>query len=193
MAEKRDLSKAVEIYHALEVCCSEAMEAAPKRNDTKFADKLSFRTERKTGDPPYTKRELKDLFDNHVVPILDEICFIDLVRVFEQVVFDLVDNASGRIRSVVKKSKEKYPFHLCSEKFVKSPTNRDISNLGHVHDILEGKISPDLHKKLGQIVDYRNWLTHGNRFKGKKPVSPGSLPEVLDILEEVLTKIRPVS
>jgi hypothetical protein len=193
----RDLKDALEVYYLLEVCCSDGMNSV-NMNPKKFACKLAEKAGKTHGDPDYTRTSLKNLFDK-ATPTLYEVCFIDLVRVFEQIVFDLIDTASGQIRRAIKSaSKEKYPFYLCAENFVKvvvKDGEGDIANLGELQKILEGKISPDLHKKLTNIVKYRNWLAHGKRFKDKKgpPPHPGRIPQVLEILEEVLTKIRPGS
>jgi hypothetical protein len=189
--KQRDLKETLEIYNVLKACCSEVMEWV-KRDPAKFASKLAQKTSRAPGDPSYSKKSLAELFDNTVTPTLDEVCFIDLVRVFERIVFDLVDNASGQIRRVIEKgSKEKYPFHLYADKFVKVKET-DIGNLGDVQKILQGRIDRDLENKLTNIVKYRNWLAHGKRF-ADKPSWPGTIAEVLEILEEVLTKIRPFS
>ncbi|MGO9569833.1 MAG: hypothetical protein ACLP5H_20055 [Desulfomonilaceae bacterium] len=197
MKKTRDLKEVLEIYYVLEVCCSDGMNSV-KTNHRKLAAKLAEKAGKTYGDPEYTRESLKDLFDK-AAPTLYEVCFLDLVRVFEQIVFDLIDTASGEIRRAIKRSrKEKYPFYLCAENFVKIVRVReggDISNLRDVEKILEGAISPDLQKKLANIVKYRNWLAHGKRFKDEKdqPPFPGEIPQVLEILEEVLARIRPAS
>ncbi len=194
----RDLQEALEVYHILCVCCSEGMEAI-KRDPGKFARKVAEKTGKAFGEARYTRKSLQDFFDQSITPMLNEMCFIDLVRVFEQIVFEFVDNASGAIKSAIKKgSKEKYPFYLYAEKFVKG-SERDIHNLGDVQKILEDRESgdrnpSDLQKKLTNIVKYRNWLAHGNRFKKEgEPSQPGDLLEIQEILQEVLAQIRPAS
>ncbi|MEW6350351.1 MAG: hypothetical protein AB1646_14890 [Thermodesulfobacteriota bacterium] len=129
-----------------------------------------------------------------MTPAPEELCFIDLVRVFEGIVFDLVDNASGEIKKTIRASKGKYPFSPSAEKFVKSSEGRDISNLGHIQEILEGRLSRNLSEKLAAIVKYRNWLAHGNRFKDTNAQAslPGDRHQVLAILKDVLAGIRPI-
>lgn len=187
----RELHEALEIYHILRACCIEAMESI-KRDPGKFARKVAEKTGKTAGAAGYSRESFQHFFDKSLAPILDEVCFIDLVRVFEKTVFEFVNNASGEIKSAIKKgSKEKYPFYLCADKFVKV-SEQDIHNLGDVQKILEDKISPDLHKELTNIVKYRNWLAHGNRFKKEgEPNLPGDLREIHEILEEVLAEIRP--
>ncbi|MFA6223026.1 MAG: hypothetical protein WC647_12000 [Desulfomonilaceae bacterium] len=193
--DSRELEDTLEIYRALRVCCTEAMELAKRNAWKNLAKKLEATSKKTHGDAPYSKRDLENLFDNHVMPILDEVCFIDLVRVFERIVFELVDNASGEIKKTIKGSKANYPFYLCAEKFVKSSTERDIRNLGDIQEILKGGVSNSLYDDLGKIVKYRNWLAHGNRFKDKKDQAarPGEMDWVLDIFKEILTRIRPIT
>lgn len=142
--ESRKLEKVLEIYQVLKLSCEDPRESLKRNTWRNFAEKLAEKTGRTVGDAPYSKKDLEDLFDNGVTPILYEISFLDLVRVFERIVFSLVDNASGKIGKIIKQSKETYPFRLCAAKFVKSSTNRDISNLGHIQEILQGHLSPDL-------------------------------------------------
>ena len=80
---------------------------------------------------PVTARKIsRILFDNEVTPILYEMCFLDLIRVFERIVFEFVDNATGEIEKIINKSKEIYAFSSCAAKFVKSSTNRDSKQPG---------------------------------------------------------------
>lgn len=195
--ESRKLEKVLEIYQVLKLSCEDPRESLKRNTWRNFAEKLAEKTGRTVGDAPYSKKDLEDLFDNGVTPILYEISFLDLVRVFERIVFSLVDNASGKIGKIIKQSKETYPFRLCAAKFVKSSTNRDISNLGHIQEILQGHLSPDLDKKLDKIVKYRNWLAHGNRFKYEdekyQPTPPGGIEEIAETLKEILSRIQPTS
>lgn len=43
---------------------------------------------RTVGDAPYSKKDLEDLLDKGLTPILYEISFLDLVGVFENIVID---------------------------------------------------------------------------------------------------------
>jgi len=195
--EHRKLEKVLEIYQALKLSCEDPRKSLERSTWQNFADKLEKKTGKTVGDPHYSKRDLEDLFDNWVTPVLYEISFLDLVRVFEHIVFDLVDNASGKIAKIIRESKETYPFSSCAPKFVKSSTKRDLSNLGHIQEILEGHLSPDLEKKLDKVVKYRNWLAHGNRFKYEdkkdQPTPPGEIEEIAETLNEILSRIRPTS
>lgn len=195
--EHRRLDEVLEIYQALKLSCEVPRDSLKRGSWRKFADKLSEMTGKRLGDTPYSKKRFEDLFDNGVTPILYELSFLDLVRVFERIAFDLVDNASGSIKKILKESKKTYPFHLCAEKFVKSLTERDISNLGHIQTILEGHLSSDLNSRLDKIVKYRNWLAHGNRFifgdKKDRPAPPGEIEEVAETLNEILNRIRPTT
>jgi len=195
--ERRELEKVLEIYQTLKLSCEAPRESLRRSTWRNFAEKLAIKTGKAVGDAPYGKKELEDLFDNGVTPILYETSFLDLIRVFEHIVFNLVDNASGKIGKIIKESDETYPFRSCAAKFVKSSTKRDISNLGHIQEILEGHLSPDLDKKLDKIVKFRNWLAHGNRFKYEdekdQRTPPGEIEEIADTLKEILSRIRPSS
>lgn len=195
--ERRKLEKVLEIYQALKLSCEDPRESLKRGTWRNFADKLAKKTGRTAGDAPYGKKDLEDLFDHGVTPILYEISFLDLVRVFEHIVFDLVDNASGKIEKIIRETKATYPFRSCAAKFVKSSARRDISNLGHIQEILEGHLPADLDEKLDRIVKYRNWLAHGNRFnyddKKDVPAPPGEIEEIVETLKEILSRIRPTS
>jgi hypothetical protein len=86
---------------------------------------------------------------------------------------------------------------LCAAKFVKSSTKRDISNPGHIREILDGHLSPDPDRRLDKIVKYGNWPAHGNRFKYEdrkdQPEPPGDIEEIAETLNEILSRIRPTA
>jgi hypothetical protein len=192
VVKRRDLKDALELYSTLQLGCTKAA-AAAECNPGKFAQEYAANIGRTTGDRgSFTREFFQDLFDKTVAPILYEICFLDLVRVFEDVVFRLAGNACGKIRGIVAQAKtERYPFKRYAENFVKAASGDiadDVHNLGDVKAILKGKLSDDLYQDLSKIVDYRNWLAHGNRFT-KKPGWPGELSDVAETLERILTQI----
>ena len=197
VSDRRELEDAMIVYHALTLCCTRTMGSV--KNSGAWSDFGKELAKRMAKDRPYDKAFLEDLFDNRVTKVLEEICFIDLVRIFERIIFDSLDNASGEIKAVVKASRGRYPFYASADRFVKSSNipdeerhkgkHADMTTLGHVQEILTD-ISPELSK----IVKYRNFLAHGNRFKNRidRASSPGELHQILEILEEALGKIRPL-
>ena len=177
----------LEIYQALKLSYDDPRESIKRNSWRNFAEKLENKTGKATGDAPYTKEDFELLFDDGVSPILYEMAFLDLVRVFEHIVFNLLDNASGKIGVDREGIQEVYPFRFCAAKFVKSSTRRDINNLGHVQEILEGHLSFDLYNRLDNIVKYRNWLAHGNRFKYESEKERPATCEIEQVAE-YLTK-----
>lgn len=186
--KSRDLRQALEIYFILQVCCDQARESI-SRNSTTVAEQFSELMSGWPGQPRYTNEDVDNLLATVVMPILDEICFVDLVRAFEQIIFRLVDNASGEIKAAIKRgSKSEYPFRFVADRFIKQKQD-DVRNLGDVEKILKDKIHSDLQDKLTWIIKYRNWLAHGNRFS-ERLYCPGEIAEVVEILERVLEEIK---
>ncbi len=120
---------------------------------------------------------------------------------FESMVYKLIGAASGNIKSILKDpksakaaNKAKFPFQAFADKFVKErnediPNLGDLRNLGDVKGILKGRLHDSLYDELDAVITYRNWLAHGDRFS-KRPGHPGDLPDVVKILQDVLSEIK---
>jgi len=200
MQPARNLDDTLKIYRALVLCCEETMESV-NRAPVPFSRKFSEATETASQPTKDLRDFFRDFFDNRVTPRLREICFLDVVRTFEFMVFELVGHASGNIRKIVNDStstrhtkKPGFPFQVCASRFVKVKGEDvlnpgDIRALGDVKEILKGKIRQDLYDSLDGIVTYRNWLAHGGR-SSKRPAYPGDVPDVVKVLKDVLTEIR---
>ena len=82
----KKLDDAFEIYRTLELCCREAMDSVMRNPDPfsrKFAEATGTTGQRK-GD---LRSFSQDFFTNQVTPTLLEICFLDVVRTFEFMVY----------------------------------------------------------------------------------------------------------
>lgn len=200
MSPERNLNDALEIYHALILCCDEAMDSV-RRDPGPFSRKFAEAT--KTTGP--LKGDLRDFFekffDKRVTSTLYEVCFLDTVRIFEFMLFEMVKEASGNIKDIVNDpesakavKRAKFPFQSYADKFVKERREDihnagDLRNLGDVKEILKGRLRQQLYVELDAIVTYRNWLAHGNRFS-ERPPHPGSLQDVVKVLYDILTEIK---
>jgi hypothetical protein len=172
-----------------------------RRNPGPFSRKFADAT----GTTGQCKGDLRsffeDLFANRVTRALLEICFLDVVRTFESMVFELIRDASGNIKSILTDprsakagNKARFPFQSYADKFVKERGEDirnpgDLRNLGDVKEILKGRLHGELYDELDAIVTYRNWLAHGNRFS-ERPRHPGNLQDVVKVLGDILTEIK---
>jgi len=199
MLPAKNLDDALKTYRTLVLCCEEAMEAV-KRDPGPFSRKFSLATETTSQRTKDIRNFFKDFFGQKVTPALEQVCFLDVVRTFESMVFELVGDASGNIKRIVNDSARAkagkritFPFQSSADRFVKIKGEDvqnpgDIRYLSDVKDILNGKIPHELYDSLDAIIRYRNWLAHGNR-SSERPEYPGDLPHVVKILNDVLREI----
>lgn len=152
-------------------------------NSPNFADMISF---------PFPGKKVRDR-KKYIASYFDELqksvfeySFLEMVAVFENIVFSKIDNASGEIRQVVKNGYAKAPFRENAVSFVKN--KEDVYNLSGLKKLVEGKISQELSDELSEILEHRNYLAHGKRGIGKK--STLTIEEVYEILEKVLRVIN---
>lgn len=200
MSPARNLDDALDLYRALLLCSEEAMHSI-RRDPGPFSRKFA---EVATTIGPVGKDArdfFGEFFDKRVTPILYEVCFLDMVRIFEHLVFEMVKEASGTIKSILSDprsakvaKKRAFPFQSYSDKFVKNRAEGlhspgDMRNLGDVKEILRDRLHHELYHQLDAIVTYRNWLAHGNRFS-ERPLYPGNLEDVAKVLQDVLTEIK---
>ncbi len=176
------LKEVLERYYCLKGVCENARRRAGDNPTSPFVKSISL--------PIYDKKakdrreNIEKYFDN-ILDSVDDYCFLDMVAVFERIVFSKADNASGEIRRVVRDGYSKPVFHISAASFVKD--REDIYNLSGVKKLLEGKISRELSDGLSEIFEHRNFLAHGKRGIGRQ--SALTIDELHDILQEVLNMI----
>jgi len=176
------LKEVLETYYCLKGVCENARKRARDNPTSPFVEAISLPVyDKKVKD----KRENIVKYFNKVLDSVDDYCFLDMVAVFERIVFSKVDNASGEIRRVVKDEYSKPVFHISAASFVKD--RYDIYNLSGVRKLLEGKISQKLSDCLSEIFEHRNFLAHGRRGIGSQ--SALTIDELHNILQEVLDMI----
>ena len=131
------------------------------------------------------KNDIKTYFDS-LNDIVLENAYLELFASFEATVVEKIKLASGEI---VKVSKEKYdsalPFVGYEERFVKN--ENDLGSLNKILDLLENKISTELHTELKTIVKYRDKLAHGKRFHNK--VILDSIEDTHSVMIKILNEI----
>lgn len=185
MAGNEALRNALIRCRAYQAFCRQARDEAV-RNPGRFRTRWGNIAVDQVGRKASSDREFAgDLFDD-LLPTLDELCFLELIRVFEKLLFERLTNAAGDIRKVVKEERESGPFQICSSGLIRDQD--DVRNLGALARIMGGTISAALQNDLRRIVDYRDRLAHGKRF-GQDPAVPMSMDDVVEILERVLARI----
>lgn len=102
----------------------------------------------------------------------------------ENIVFDGVKNASGKIAKIVKINHSSNPFKNFSSDFVKS--TKDLDKLSIIKAMIANKSPSDLLNKFTDVIEFRNRLAHGNRF-GKQSDLP--FDEIAKTLDDVLNFI----
>lgn len=125
--------------------------------------------------------QIETYFDQIRKQISDN-TFVEMVATFERIVFTKIGNATGLTRKVVREHYEQgNPFHTAIASFVKSPD--EINRLSSLHNMLQGRIPNDLSDRFGEIISYRNRVTHGRRFGEDTHLT---LQEVLETLSRIL-------
>ncbi|MDM8525294.1 hypothetical protein QUF80_18135 [Desulfococcaceae bacterium HSG8] len=182
MRMNTSLKEVLEKYYCLKGICENARKRASDNPTSPFVTAISLPvSDKKVKD----KREHIIRYFNKIRDSVTDYCFLDMVAVFERIIFSKVDNASGEIRRVVKDGYSKPVFHMSAASFVKD--KEEIYNLSGVKKLLEGKISQELSDNLSEIFEHRNFLAHGRRGIGKQ--SALTMDEVHDILQETLNVV----
>ncbi|MDM8548521.1 hypothetical protein QUF72_00545 [Desulfobacterales bacterium HSG2] len=187
---KETLKEAIRTYNDLREICSASREAALRSPNSPVAGKI-FSTDKKI-----RKRDKRDIINEHFDSLqrkITEFCILDIVATFEKSVFRRIGNAYGEIKNVVEDGYEKrlskrepIPFYIASSSFVKD--REDIRNLSGVKKLLENKIPEDLFEKLTEIIEHRNWLSHGKRANVGKE-SGLRIDEMYDALNQIFDRI----
>lgn len=182
MAGSPELQKCLDRYTDLNNSCLYVQERVKADNTGKFFQAVPLTIfGKKTKN---RKKDEEEFFDD-IKSKLIEFCFLDIVSTFEKLVFKKLENGLGNARTIVKKKyPPKDPFGICAASFIKNKD--DIRYLGGLHHLLEGKLQKDLQTKLGEIIERRNQLAHGDR-SGKE--TQLTLAETVEILEAILDKV----
>jgi len=144
------------------------------------------------------KRSINEYFDS-LQQKITELCILDMITAFECKIFQRVDNAHGKIEKIVKEEYGKRsklsensssndnsaPFHIAVTSFVKD--QKDIYNLSGVKSLLGNKMGKDLSEKLADIIEHRNWLSHGKRI-GVGKESSLTIDEIYKALNDIFDR-----
>ncbi len=178
------LKAVFEKYRCLKGICFNARERA-KSDPTNFVRTISL---------PFPGKEVKNrrkyianYFDELQKSIFDY-SFLDLVAIFEEIVFSKISNASGEIKRIVKDEYSKAPFRESAASFVKDKD--DIYNLSGVRKLLEGKIPQEMSADLAGTLEHRNYLAHGKRVGIGKQSTLCNTDELYEILQNILSIIN---
>ncbi|GEM_PF-869772 len=197
MSIKESLEKAFQNYNDLTEILNYAQgEAIRNPNFGKI-----FLSNKVKGDKRDIIKEHFDLLKQKIT----ELCILDMIAAFEHKIFTRVDNAHGEIEGIVEKEYKKRskilknssskenkptPFYIAASSFIKN--GEDIRSLSGIKGLLKDKLPEDLSEELSNIIEYRNWLSHGKRNEvGKNScLTIGDIHEVLnDIFDRTGNKI----
>jgi hypothetical protein len=135
----------------------------------------------------YSKKfdRAKDFSDN-LKNTFYESCTINLLAVFENIVFAKYKTTVGTIRGVVSNHSVKpLDYFKSRERFIKD----DLDGLQSFINLLEGYIDTELFKDLKRIKEQRDFLAHGKRFD-KIPPLLMTIDDVAAILDKVISEIE---
>ena len=131
------------------------------------------------------KNDINTYFDS-LTDIVLEYAFLELFASFEATVIEKIRLASGEIIKVAEENYENHlPFVGYQERFVKN--ENDLGSLNKILDLLENKISPELHLELKTIVKYRDKLAHGKRFH--EDVILSSIEDTYSVMTKILEEL----
>jgi hypothetical protein len=134
-----------------------------------------------------SKNQEKDIdkyFDTLNDTIL-EYAFLELISTFEAIVIDIIKNASGNMKKTLAVNYTGNDFKNYEDKFIKK--ENDLGSLNKILDLLKGKIDPNLHEKLAEIIKYRDKLAHGKRFYNDIVLE--RIEDTRDVMEAILEEI----
>ena len=182
MSAKEILKEIFESYESMKVIC-DAAESRIKRGDRRFGEKSGVIPKSKKKDK---EKDTEAHFDS-LCERIEEHYALELISTFEGLVFDRFGDTAGVIRKVVKSGYERMrknhkptPLYHSASSFIKN--KEDIRSLSGASSILEKQISEELHEELEEIIDYRNWLSHGKNYGKREGIKePGVKPEIKDI------------
>ncbi|MDM8548664.1 hypothetical protein QUF72_01250 [Desulfobacterales bacterium HSG2] len=195
MSVKETLEELFQLYGASKVICDGAKEKV-MRGDMSFARRIfpdSSKTER-----TLRSRDKRDFIDEYFDILKQKIAehyTLNIIAIFERMVFERIDNTYGEIKNIVRDEYDKRrsrrdrpaPLYHSATAFVKGKD--DIRNLSGARRILENQISPESSEELDKIIAHRNWLSHGKR-EDVGCDSNLNTEEVYEILIKILDEIE---
>lgn len=178
----KDLERCYEDYVVLKNICQQARHRAISDGSGKYLFDIEFpHSVKKTRD----RKKVIEKYFEEIQEKLFESTFLEIVAVFERIVFKKLGNAVGEAEKVLNKNYGRsHPFHSSIRRFVRSPS--DVNNLRGVRDIMYGESNIPLATELAEITNYRNRLAHGKRFGQETTLT---LEETLSVLDEILGTI----
>lgn len=118
---------------------------------------------------------------------------LELTAAFERIIFNRLDNAYGDINRILTAEYEKRqrkgqpaPLNRCASSFIKN--KEDIRNLRGAGKVLNNQLSSESLNELDEIIQYRNWLSHGKRDVGQESLL--SFEEIKQRFQIVLDEIK---
>lgn len=184
------MKAALGTYYDLKDICSAVRETALRSPNSPVAGKIF------SAGKTVRKRDKRDIINEHFDSLqqkIEELCVLNIVASFEMAVFRRIGNAYGEIKSIVEdgynkrlSKREPVPFYIASSSFVKN--REDIRNLSGVRKLLENKIPEALFNQLAEIIEYRNWLSHGKRANVGKE-SGLKVDEIYSTLNKIFDRI----
>lgn len=146
---------------------------------------------RKLECPLSGKRLSRDTLASYFDQVHDQLqdsAILALVSCFERIAFEWMKTATGEFRNLLADGySESDAYGRVAPYFVRTPS--DVNNLGGLLDSLEGVMSEDMHARLGRIVKYRNYISHGKRWERPEMESFG-LDGLASFLDEILCEIK---
>lgn len=126
---------------------------------------------------------------------ITELYILNIIATFERIVFQKIDNAYGEIRSIVtieydKRHSKKHkpaPLYHSAASFIKD--KEDVHSLSGARKILENQITEESSEYLREIIEYRNWLSHGKR-RNVGRASTLKIDEIKEILMKIIDEIE---
>ncbi len=150
--------------------------------------------------PPGKSKKTQDehLIDDYFDQLrteIEELYILNIITTFERMVFNKINNAYGVIKDIVtieynkrySKKNKPVPLYHSAVSFIKD--KEDIHNLSGVRKVLEKQISEELLEDLKEIIEYRNWLSHGKRRNIGK-ASTLNIDEIKEILMKIIDEIE---
>lgn len=186
MSARMKMEEIAHSYELLKTICNEAKRRIS--TDNTFAMRIfAVSSSRKIKN----KNEIADKYFDSLYQAIAEQHILQIIATFEGIVFKRLENAAGNIESIVTKQYRKngrnMPFNRCVSSFIKGP--KDVSNLGGAKKMMKNQIPEHLYDELEEIIDYRNWLSHGKRFDvGKESLL--SFDEINKTLLRIIESIK---
>jgi hypothetical protein len=119
---------------------------------------------------------------------------LNIITTFEKIIFSRIDNAYGEIKKIVSEEyrrrylkKQFAPLHHSVNSFIKN--KNDFYSLSGAKKVLKNPISEELFQDLTEIIEYRNYLSHGKR-QDVGTASTFKIGEIKDILINIIELIE---